>query len=44
MSELLGNFWAGRWQTGTGAGTALLDPVLGSELVRESRAALRCGR
>ena len=34
MSELLGNFWAGRWQTGTGAGTALLDPVLGSELVR----------
>lgn len=34
MSELLPNFLAGRWQTGTGAGTPLLDPVLGTELVR----------
>lgn len=34
MSERLPNFVAGRWQAGTGAGTALFDPVLGDELVR----------
>jgi 3,4-dehydroadipyl-CoA semialdehyde dehydrogenase len=34
MTELLKNFLAGRWQSGTGRGTALHDPVLGSELVR----------
>lgn len=32
--ELLQNHVAGRWQAGTGAGTPLLDPVLGTELVR----------
>ena len=31
---LLPNFAAGRWQTGTGTGTTLLDPVLGTPLVR----------
>ena len=31
---LLPNFVAGRWVTGTGAGTPLFDPVLGTELVR----------
>lgn len=34
MSELLPNHVAGRWQAGTGAGTPLFDPVLGTELVR----------
>ncbi|MES2979302.1 MAG: 3,4-dehydroadipyl-CoA semialdehyde dehydrogenase [Pseudomonadota bacterium] len=34
MTELLMNYLSGRWQSGTGAGTALLDPVLGTELVR----------
>ncbi len=34
MTELLSNCVAGRWQTGTGAGTPLFDPVLGTELVR----------
>jgi 3,4-dehydroadipyl-CoA semialdehyde dehydrogenase len=34
MSELLSNYLAGRWQTGRGVGAALLDPVLGTELVR----------
>jgi 3,4-dehydroadipyl-CoA semialdehyde dehydrogenase len=34
MSELLPNFLAGRWQPGHGAGTPLIDPVLGDELVR----------
>ena len=33
-SPLLPNFVAGQWQTGTGAGTPLLDPVRGTELVR----------
>ena len=33
-TELLSNFVAGRWQAGTGAGTPLFDPVLGTELVR----------
>lgn len=31
---MLSNFLGGRWQTGTGAGTPLFDPVLGNELVR----------
>lgn len=34
MTELLLNHLGGRWQAGTGAGTALIDPVLGHELVR----------
>ena len=34
MSDLLLNHVAGRWQAGSGAGTALFDPVLGDELVR----------
>ena len=34
MTELLTNYFGGRWQTGSGAGTALFDPVLGTELVR----------
>ncbi len=31
---LLPNFFAGRWQSGTGTGSTLVDPVLGTELVR----------
>ena len=34
MTELLSNFIGGSWQAGSGAGTALFDPVLGDELVR----------
>jgi len=34
MSELLPNYLEGRWQTGSGKGTALFDPVTGEELVR----------
>ena len=34
MTELLLNHLAGRWQAGSGAGTALFDPVLGTELAR----------
>ena len=34
MTELLSNYLGGRWQAGTGAGTALIDPVLGTELVQ----------
>ena len=34
MTELLSNYANGCWQTGTGAGTTLIDPVLGTELVR----------
>ena len=34
MTELLSNHLAGRWQLGTGSGTVLRDPVLGTELVR----------
>lgn len=34
MTPLLPNHLGGRWQTGTGAGTVLVDPVLGTELVR----------
>ena len=34
MTELLSNYLGGSWQHGSGAGTALFDPVLGNELVR----------
>jgi len=34
MTDLLPNYLGGRWQAGTGAGSALFDPVLGNELVR----------
>jgi 3,4-dehydroadipyl-CoA semialdehyde dehydrogenase len=34
MTELLSNHLAGRWQAGRGTGTPLVDPVLGTELVR----------
>ncbi len=34
MAELLSNYLGGRWQAGTGAGTPLFDPVLGTELAR----------
>ncbi len=34
MTELLPNFLAGRWQAGSGDGSVLVDPVLGTELVR----------
>ena len=34
MTELLSNFIGGQWRAGKGAGTALHDPVLGTELVR----------
>lgn len=37
---LLPNYFAGRWQTAPGAGTRLVDPVLGTELVRVSSAGL----
>ncbi len=40
MNELLANYIAGRWQHGTGAGIALIDPVLGNELVRADSAGL----
>ena len=40
MTPLLDNHLAGRWQTGSGAGTPLFDPVLGTELVRVSGAGL----
>jgi 3,4-dehydroadipyl-CoA semialdehyde dehydrogenase len=33
-TELLANFWEGRWQYGTGSGTGLNDPISGAELVR----------
>lgn len=34
MTELLANHVAGRWQHGSGSGTPLFDPVLGTELAR----------
>ncbi|MFZ1387071.1 MAG: 3,4-dehydroadipyl-CoA semialdehyde dehydrogenase [Thiolinea sp.] len=34
MTELLANYFGGRWQTGSGAGIPLFDPVLGTELVQ----------
>ena len=39
-TPLLPNFMAGRWQTGTGAGTPMFDPVLGTELTRASSAGI----
>lgn len=39
-TPLLPNFIAGRWQDGTGHGSTLLDPVLGTPLVRVSSAGL----
>ena len=33
-TELLSNYLGGQWQAGQGSGTLLLDPVLGTELVR----------
>ncbi len=40
MTPLLENHLGGRWQTGSGAGTPLFDPVLGTELARISSAGL----
>lgn len=34
MSDLLPNYISGKWINGTGRGSALIDPVLGTELVR----------
>ena len=39
-SPLLPNFLGGQWHTGSGAGTPLMDPVLGTELARVSSAGL----
>lgn len=39
-TELLPNFFAGRWQSGQGAGTPLFDPVLGTELARVCNAGI----
>jgi 3,4-dehydroadipyl-CoA semialdehyde dehydrogenase len=33
MTQKLPNFLCGQWQTGTGAGTPLFDPILGTELI-----------
>lgn len=40
MTEKLANYIGGAWVEGAGAGTALVDPVLGTELVRASTAGL----
>jgi 3,4-dehydroadipyl-CoA semialdehyde dehydrogenase len=40
MTELLLNHLGGRWQAGKGPGTALHDPVLGTELARVDAAGL----
>jgi 3,4-dehydroadipyl-CoA semialdehyde dehydrogenase len=39
-TPLLPNFLADRWQDGAGNGSTLLDPVLGTPLVRVSSAGL----
>ncbi len=39
-APLLPNFFAGRWQHGSGEGTPLFDPVLGTELARVSSAGI----
>ena len=44
MTELLSNFIGGRWTAGTGAGSALFDPVLGTELVRVDATGLDLAR
>ena len=43
MTELLSNYLGGRWHAGSGAGTALFDPVLGNELVRVDATGLDLG-
>ena len=43
MTELLANHVAGRWQTGSGPGSLLRDPVLGAELVRVDATGLDLG-
>lgn len=43
MTELLSNYLGGRWHVGTGAGIPLLDPVLGTELVRVDATGLNLG-
>ncbi|MEO7955024.1 MAG: 3,4-dehydroadipyl-CoA semialdehyde dehydrogenase, partial [Polaromonas sp.] len=43
MTELLRNYLGGLWQAGTGVGTALIDPVLGTELVRIDATGLDLG-
>lgn len=43
MTELLANHVAGRWQTGSGRGSLLRDPVLGAELVRVDATGLDLG-
>lgn len=40
MTEQLLNYVGGQWQAGTGDGTALFDPVRGTELVRVSSVGL----
>ncbi|MEY4426997.1 MAG: hypothetical protein RL535_1295 [Pseudomonadota bacterium] len=40
MTQKLPNFLSGQWQTGTGTGTPLFDPVLGTELVKVDAAGL----
>lgn len=44
MTELLSNYLGGRWVAGSGAGTALFDPVLGTELVRVDAGGLDLAR
>lgn len=44
MSDLLHNYLGGRWVAGTGAGSALFDPVLGNELVRVDATGLDLAR
>ena len=39
----LPNFIEGRWTSAPGDGDALIDPVLGTELVRVSSAGVRYG-
>ena len=39
-TPLLPNFLGGQWHTGSGAGTPLFDPVLGTEIARVSSAGL----
>ena len=43
MTELLSNYVAGQWQTGSGPGAPLFDPVLGTELVRVDATGLDLG-
>ena len=43
MTERLANYLCGQWQTGTGAGIPLYDPVLGDELVQVDATGLDLG-